>query len=53
MAKLLIVGGGISGLAAGVLAAKNGFQVEVYEKNAQPGCLAPLPAARCALCGRP
>ena len=39
MAKLLIVGGGISGLAAGVLAAKNGFQVEVYEKNAQPGGL--------------
>ena len=39
MAKLLIVGGGISGLCAGVLAAKNGFQVEVYEKNAQPGGL--------------
>ena len=39
MAKLLIVGGGISGLGAGVLAAKNGFQVEVYEKNAQPGGL--------------
>lgn len=39
MAKVLIAGGGPAGLAAGILALKNGFEAEIYEKNAAPGGL--------------
>lgn len=35
--KIVIVGGGIAGLTAGIYAAKSGFKVEVYEKNSVPG----------------
>lgn len=37
MAKLIIVGGGIAGLSAGIFALENGFKVEIYEKNKNPG----------------
>ena len=37
MKKLVIIGGGIAGLTAGVLLQKNGFKTEIYEKNALPG----------------
>ena len=39
MAKVLIAGGGPAGLAAGILALKNGLEAEIYEKNAGPGGL--------------
>ena len=32
-----IIGGGVSGLSAGVLLARRGFQVKVYEANAKVG----------------
>ncbi|MBE6127532.1 MAG: NAD(P)/FAD-dependent oxidoreductase [Erysipelotrichaceae bacterium] len=35
--KLIIVGGGISGLAAGIYCLENGFDVEIYEKAAVAG----------------
>ncbi|MCR4595996.1 MAG: NAD(P)/FAD-dependent oxidoreductase [Lachnospiraceae bacterium] len=35
--KVIIIGGGIAGLSAGVYALKAGFEAEVYEKNAIPG----------------
>lgn len=37
MAKVIIVGGGIGGLSAGIYALKAGFEAEIYEKNAVPG----------------
>lgn len=33
MSKIAIIGGGISGLVAGVYARKNGFECEIYEKH--------------------
>ena len=39
MKKVVIVGGGIAGLTAGVLLSKAGFETEIYEKNAVPGGL--------------
>ena len=35
--KVVIIGGGVSGLSAGVYALMAGFEVEIYEKNAIPG----------------
>lgn len=35
--KIVIVGGGISGLTAGVYALKSGFDAEIYEKNSIVG----------------
>ena len=35
--KVVIIGGGISGLTAGVYARLAGFEAEIYEKNAMPG----------------
>jgi phytoene desaturase len=35
--KIIIVGAGPGGLVAGMLLAHRGFQVEVFEKNAEPG----------------
>ncbi|MCA9385063.1 phytoene desaturase [Candidatus Dojkabacteria bacterium] len=35
--KVAIIGAGISGLAVAPILAKKGFEVEVYEKNNQPG----------------
>lgn len=37
MKKVVIIGGGIAGLTAGILLQKAGFQTEIYEKNALPG----------------
>lgn len=37
MKKVIIIGGGIAGMTAGVLLQKAGFQTEIYEKNALPG----------------
>lgn len=37
MKRIVIIGAGISGLTAGIYAVKNGFDVEIYEKNAIPG----------------
>lgn len=37
MEKVIIIGGGISGLVAGVYARKCGFETEIYEKNAVVG----------------
>lgn len=37
MKKVVIVGGGIAGMTAGVLLQKAGFTTEIYEKNALPG----------------
>lgn len=37
MKKIVIVGGGIAGLTAGVYARKAGFEAEIYEKNARAG----------------
>ena len=39
MKKVVIIGGGIAGMTAGVLLQKAGFQTEIYEKNALPGGL--------------
>ena len=33
MSKVIVVGGGIAGLAAGIYALKAGYEAEVYEKN--------------------
>ena len=35
--KVVIIGAGVGGIATAVFLAQNGFAVEVYEKNAQPG----------------
>lgn len=35
--KVVVIGGGIAGLAAGIYALKSGFEAEIYEKNAIPG----------------
>ncbi len=35
--KIVVVGGGISGLTAGIYALKAGFRAEIYEKNEVPG----------------
>ena len=35
--KIVIIGGGVSGLAAGIYAQKCGFQSEIYEKNPNLG----------------
>ena len=35
--KVVIIGGGIAGLTAGIYAQQNGFDTEIYEKNAMPG----------------
>lgn len=37
MKKVVIIGGGIAGMTAGVLLQKAGFITEIYEKNALPG----------------
>lgn len=37
MKKVIIIGGGISGLTAGIYALQNGFDVDIYEKNAMMG----------------
>ena len=31
--KILIIGGGIAGISAGIYALRAGFEVEIYEKN--------------------
>ena len=33
MKKVVIIGGGIAGMTAGVLLQKDGFTTEIYEKN--------------------
>ena len=35
--KVLVIGGGIAGLAAGIYALRAGFDAEIFEKNAIPG----------------
>lgn len=35
--KVLVIGGGIAGLSAGIYALQNGFAVELYEKNSMVG----------------
>ena len=35
--KVIVIGGGIAGLSAGIYALRHGFAVELYEKNAVPG----------------
>lgn len=37
MKKIVIIGGGIAGMTAGILLQKEGFTTEIYEKNALPG----------------
>lgn len=37
MKKVIIIGGGIAGMTAGILLQKAGFQTEIYEKNGVPG----------------
>lgn len=37
MKKVLVIGGGIAGLSAGIHALQHGFAVELYEKNATVG----------------
>ena len=37
MAKVIIVGGGIAGLSAGIYALKAGYDAEIYEKNPLAG----------------
>lgn len=39
MRKVVIIGGGIAGMTAGILLQKAGFQTEIYEKNPLPGGL--------------
>ena len=35
--KVIVVGGGIAGLSAGIYALKAGYEAEIYEKNAIAG----------------
>lgn len=37
MSKVIIIGGGIAGLSAGIFAQGAGFEAEIYEKNPLPG----------------
>ncbi|MBO7425595.1 MAG: NAD(P)/FAD-dependent oxidoreductase [Clostridiales bacterium] len=37
MKKVIIVGAGISGMAAGIVLQRSGFETEIYEKNPVPG----------------
>ena len=37
MKKVIIVGGGISGMAAGIILQNSGFETEIYEKNPVAG----------------
>ena len=37
MTKIIIIGGGVSGLTAGIYAQQAGFQSSIYERNALPG----------------
>lgn len=37
MKKVIIIGGGIAGLSAGIYALQGGFEAEIYEKNAMAG----------------
>ena len=37
MKKIVIIGGGISGLTTGIYLLDNGFDVEIYEKHSLPG----------------
>lgn len=37
MKKIIIIGGGIAGLSAGIFAQMNGFESEIYEKNPVAG----------------
>lgn len=37
--KIIIIGAGMAGLAAGIYGQKNGFVTEIYEKNPNPGGL--------------
>lgn len=37
MKRILIAGGGVAGLTAGILAQRNGFESEIFEKNAMAG----------------
>ena len=37
MKKIVVIGGGVSGLSAGIYALLSGFEVEIFEKNAIPG----------------
>ena len=37
MKKIIIIGGGISGLIAGIYAQKAGYETVIYERNAVPG----------------
>ena len=37
MTKVLIVGGGVAGLTAGIYARNAGYEAEIYEKNPLPG----------------
>lgn len=37
MKKIIIIGGGVSGLTAGIYAQQAGFQSSIYERNALPG----------------
>lgn len=37
MKKIIIIGGGIAGLTAGIYGLQNGYEVALYEKNATPG----------------
>lgn len=37
MEKVVVIGGGVSGLSAGIYALLSGFEVEIFEKNAIPG----------------
>lgn len=37
MKKVCIIGGGVAGLTAGILAQKEGYSCEIYEKNPVPG----------------
>lgn len=43
--KVIVIGGGIAGLSAGIYALLAGFQVEIYEKNRIPGgeCIGSFP----------
>ena len=37
MKKVVIIGGGVSGLSAGIYAQQKGYQTEIYEKNQMLG----------------
>lgn len=37
MKRVIIIGGGIAGLTAGIYARKAGYEVEIYEKNGIAG----------------